>query len=76
MKTLDIDIVEKLYFWQHNRTECFSDHLFDLFKKADHVNVRRLASAFPGHYAALMAWEEAGNYGEDLFKKYGLVPES
>lgn len=65
--------VRKLYNWQHNRTECFHDHLFDLFQKADTRNRCLLTAVFPTESLVLRDWEMAGDGGEDLFKEHGLA---
>lgn len=65
--------VEQLFYWQCSRTNSFSDMLFDLFQKADADNRFRLSIAFPNHAAALDDWNEAGDYGNDLFRKHGFL---
>jgi hypothetical protein len=44
-----------------------------LFKKADPTNKRKLATAYPEMAKALQMWEEAGDYGNDLFRRYNLI---
>lgn len=74
-KALDYDAkfreaVRKLYHWQNSYSDCFSDQVFNLLKKADNNNRVRLRLAFPFEHHTLEAWEAAGNYGNDLFDKW------
>jgi hypothetical protein len=68
--------VFEVWCWQYSRTGCFNNMLFDLIQKADPGNKLRLARAFPLEMAAYQAWCEAGNYGEDLFKEWGIRDEN
>jgi len=72
MKDSYFEAVISLYHWQHTRSNCFSDLLFDLFKKADRSNKAKLAAAFPYHAAALDAWDNAGDGGNDLFRRHNI----
>ncbi len=67
--------VEKLYYWQYSRTNCFSDLLFDLFQKADPGNYQRLAKGFPEHAMALNMWNTSGDSGKDLFRAFDLLKD-
>ena len=65
--------VRELYFWQYSNTGCFHNILFDLMQKADTNNYAKLKIAFPEEAEAYYLWCKAGNYGNDLFKQYGLL---
>ena len=63
--------VKELYFWQHDRYATnFHAKLYELFQKADVNNKAKLAGAYPNEAKALELWNEAGNYGNDLFEQY------
>lgn len=66
--------VMQLWDWQHGGTS-FSCQLYALFQKADSENKARLAMAFPDHWKALLAWNDAGDNGNDLFRYYGVHNE-
>jgi|GEM_PF-3546807 len=65
--------VQELYFWQQGTGGGFQSSLFELFKKADVGNRRKLSMAFPMQAEALEDWESAGNCGNDLFRDHGLI---
>lgn len=67
------EAVTELYFWQYSRTGSFHNYLYDLLQKADESNKQKLAEGFPTEREALQMWEEAGDYGNDLFRVYGLM---
>jgi len=60
------EAITKFYLWQHGNGHdtSFESLLYTLFQKADAVNKRRLSMAFP---------YEAGNFGNNLFKEYGIL---
>jgi len=63
-----------LFNWQKNReSTSFYSNLFTLMKKADYVNRFKLDQAFPVESLVLHDWEKAGNYGDDLFREFGLM---
>jgi hypothetical protein len=69
----DLDLqtaVEKLYFWRHSHTGCFSERLFDLIAKADFPNRAKLALAFPCEVQAFELWQAAEDRGEALFRDF------
>lgn len=59
--------VRQIYHWQHNNTNSFCNGLCSLWQKADDSNKARLAHAYPNLALAMVAWDCAGNGGEDLF---------
>ena len=67
--------VKELYFWQMNRERATNFHaqLYDLFGKADVNNKHRLSMGFPHEFTAIQMWNEAGDYGNDLFREFGLM---
>ena len=69
------DAVKEIYFWQYSNTGCFNQKLFDLYMKADGNNKSRLWLAFPELIEALEDWNKAGDYGKELFIKYGLIKD-
>jgi hypothetical protein len=66
------ETILQLWAWQYSRTGCFSNQLFDLIQKADPSNKERLRRGFPEHVQAFDEWCAAGNYGDDLFDRYGI----
>lgn len=50
--------VELLYSWQHERGTSFTCDLYRLMRRADPMNRRRLAAAFPLENEALEMWEK------------------
>lgn len=69
--------IKELYFWQYNNGGTnFHAMLYTLIQKADLENKRRLALGFPEEVEALEMWEQAGDYGNDLFREYGLMNDS
>lgn len=73
-KALIREAVEKVYFWQYNYTECFSNKLLDLFPKADLINFGRLALGFPQLALAFELWRESDDQVV-FFKYWGVWPE-
>lgn len=71
-----LDAVREVYFWQYSRTDCFNQLLLDLFQKADPSNRKRLDMAFPLLFEAWSQWSEAGDNGNDLFRKYGIIKDN
>ncbi len=67
------EAVKEVYFWQYSRTNCFNQLLLDLFGKADINNFNKLAQAFPSLASAYLHWQGSGDYGNDLFRIYGLM---
>ena len=67
--------VKELYYWQDNKGEGTNFHslLYTLFQKADSENRIKLGVGFPNEHYALHLWNEAGDYGNDLFREYGLM---
>lgn len=66
------EAVRHIYDWQHCNTDSFYNGLCTLWMKADVSNKRRLEQGFPFLGKAMAAWNEADNYGEDLFREHGL----
>lgn len=65
--------IAQLYQWKYQYDPSnFVCQLYDLFKKADRQNFARLANGFPLHARALQLWEQAGNFGNDLFELYEI----
>lgn len=64
-----IKAVQQLFFWQYNRTECFSNMLYDLIAKADLGNKERLRYGFHWEVKAFESWQRYPNPNE-FFKKY------
>ncbi len=71
------DAVRELYYWQHNRQsgDDFNSLIFHLIQKAQSTpeNMAKLRAGFSNEIEALNAWNKAGNYGDDLFVKHGLI---
>ena len=65
----------EIYFWQYSNTGCFHNQLFDLFGKADPNNFVKLSEGFPAEAQAWLQWQAAANYGNEFFKKYGVVDD-
>lgn len=65
--------VQDCYAWQYKPTNSFYQCLFTMFQKADRSNRNKLAIAFPFHYQVFQDWNEAAEYGNELFKKHGLI---
>lgn len=66
--------VQELYFYEITGTAGgFQTALFDLMQRADPRNFDKLAKAFPHQAAALQSWQVAGDGGNDLFRKFGLI---
>ena len=65
--------VRELYFWQYSNTGCFHNMLFDLMAKADANNFARLVPSFPNECMAYIDWSGAGDGGNELFRKHGLM---
>lgn len=63
---------EKLYFWQHSYTGCFSDNLFNLFQKADPDNFRKLSVGFPLEAIVFAQWYSSES-SDSFFKKYNII---
>jgi hypothetical protein len=51
----------------------FDSMLYQLIWKADMVNLRRIEEGFPEHVAVFKDWQQAGDFGRDLFRKHGLM---
>jgi hypothetical protein len=65
--------VRELYYWQYDYDPSrFSCKLFDLIAKADPMNRERIRRGFPAHVLAYDLWNESGNYGDGLFKSFGI----
>jgi hypothetical protein len=64
--------IEQIYLWQYNteRMETFYYHLILAYKSADFHNRIMIGTAYPSLHKAMSMWNEAGNYGDDLFVKY------
>jgi len=67
--------IREIYFWQFSNTGCFNQQLLDLFGKADFNNRAKLRLAYPELYEAWIEWNNAGDYGNDLFREHGLLKE-
>ena len=65
--------VKELWAWQDSNTGCFHNMLFTLIQKADPVNKSKLQELYPDEYQAWIDWSMAGDYGNDLFRKHGLM---
>jgi len=66
--------VTELYFYEKTRTAGgFMTQLFQLIQKADSDNKARIRMGFPNEVEAMELWNNAENYGDDLFKEYGLM---
>ena len=66
--------LERLYEWQyHAHSSSFTSLLFTLFQKSDQSNRAKLNIAFPDEAHVLELWNSAGDYGNDLFREYGLI---
>lgn len=74
MDTELVNAIRELYFYEVTRTAGgFKTQLFDLIKKADNENKEKIRLGFPNEVEALELWNKAGNMGNDLFKKYGIL---
>lgn len=60
---------ERLWFWQLNNTDSFTDRIFTLFQKADKENYLKLAIGFPEECYAYQLWYHAPNQDE-FFKRF------
>ena len=70
--------IAKLYYWQYPNRETppnFSSDLYNLIKKADGTNRAKLCKVFPAEFVAMHLWENSGDYGNDLFRTFGLMNE-
>lgn len=66
--------VQSLFFYKVRGTAGgFMTTLWDAFAHADAKNTAKLALGFPAEAKALHLWNTAGDYGNDLFRQYGLV---
>lgn len=65
--------IRELYFYRNGTASGFNEQLFDLIKKADLNNKEKIRKGFPSEVAAIDLWNISGNYGDDLFKEYGLL---
>jgi hypothetical protein len=65
------EAIKELFYWQYNYTGSFTQRLFDLFQKADPVNVGRLSMGFPHDYEAWRAWSRAEDT-EQFFRDRGF----
>ena len=66
--------IERLYNWQYQaHSTSFTSLLYTMFQKADKDNRARLTIAFPDEAHALNLWNSAGDYGNDLFREFGLM---
>lgn len=66
--------VFQLFHWQYGHEPTnFHSLLYCLFRKADCNNRKRLNSAFLPEAVAMKDWDEAGDNGNDLFRKHGLL---
>ncbi len=69
-----IDAIKELYFYKVTNTcGSFNSALFALISKADANNLDKLFRIYPEFVMAVRLWNEAGDYGNDLFRKYGLM---
>lgn len=69
-----LNAIVDLYLWQIRKDSMYSftDMLFILFQKSDHVKKARLRLGFPDHYVAYEMWYHHQNQ-DDFFKKYIVV---
>lgn len=65
------EAAEALYRWQHCRSDCFTDKLFDLLMKSDLNNRIRLQMGFPMEATALHEWQRAAT-PEEFYREYGI----
>ena len=71
--------VRELYHWQYSRevfSSSFCQLLIILYRKADRGNKLRLAMGFPLLSLVMQDWEDASDDGNDLFRRYKLMPEA
>lgn len=67
------EAVKEVYYWQYENNGSFYNMLLFLFQKADGYNQHKLGVAYPSLYLAYLDWCVAGEYGNELFKKHGLM---
>ena len=65
------DAVGKVFYWQYNNSNSFSDLILSAIAKADVNNSIRLLSAFPELCSAYADWYIAPD-PKKFFKKYGF----
>ena len=65
--------VGHIYDWQYNNTGSFFNLLCKLIQKADPQNKAKINLAFPTLFMAMTMWHEAGDNGDDLFRRYGFM---
>jgi len=68
------DVVWELFHWRHQISDCFASKLFDLFCKADPVNLVRLGMGFPVHFDMFMEWKEMGE--KEFFIRHGIMKQT
>ena len=62
--------VWEVYYWQYEPTGSFYNMLIDLYRKADGSNRYKISIAYPMIATAIDEWDESGDNGDDLFRKY------
>lgn len=64
--------VREMYFWRHTDATNFTARLFDLFLKADPVNLERLKLGFPAEALAVELWRMSASE-QKFFEEHGVI---
>jgi len=65
--------VGHIYDWQYNNTGSFFNLLCTLIQKADPQNKEKISQSFPLLVMAMVMWDDAGDFGNELFRRYGFM---